>query len=127
MGPRGAAAQEPTATGRLIAEIVASSFRDPSGFVYRRDGELLRQVNQAGRDDFDLLTQSGLYPTLVDRGLLVAHEEVDSALAAAPDAYKVIRPDRIPFVSYPYEWCFTQLKDAALTTSRSRTQRSTSA
>jgi len=114
VGPRGAAAQEPTATGRLIAEIVASSFRDPSGFVYRRDGELLRQVNQAGRDDFDLLTQSGLYPTLVDRGLLVAHEEVDSALAAAPDAYKVIRPDRIPFVSYPYEWCFSQLQDAAL-------------
>jgi hypothetical protein len=32
------------------------------------------------------------------------------------NAYKVLKPKLIPFVSYPYEWCFSQLKDAALTT-----------
>ena len=37
--------------------------------------------------------------------------------SAAPQlAYKVIKPDQIAFVSYPYEWSFSQLKDAALTT-----------
>ena len=39
-------------------------------------------------------------------------------LAASPDAYRVIRPERIPFISYPYEWSFSQLQDAALTTLR---------
>ena len=39
-------------------------------------------------------------------------------LAARPDAYRVIRPERISFISYPYEWCFSQLQDAALTTLR---------
>jgi ribosomal protein L11 methylase PrmA len=30
----------------------------------------------------------------------------------------VIRPERVDFMSYPYEWCFSQLKDAALLTLR---------
>ena len=32
------------------------------------------------------------------------------------DAYKILQPQRIPFISYPYEWSFSQLKDAALAT-----------
>ena len=76
----------------------------------------MRQVNQAGRDDFDLLIESGVYEALVERGLLVAHERVDASLAAAPDPHAVIAPERIPFISYPYEWSFSQLQDAALAT-----------
>ena len=30
--------------------------------------------------------------------------------------YKTIKPEKIPFISYPYEWCFSQLKHAALAT-----------
>jgi hypothetical protein len=37
-------------------------------------------------------------------------------LAASENAYKVIEPKLLPFITYPYEWCFSQLKDAALTT-----------
>ena len=75
------------------------SFRDPSGFVFGRDGEILRQVNHAYRDDYDRLMSSGLYDALADAGLLVRHEEIDLAAAPRPDiAYKVVRPERIPFV-----------------------------
>ena len=95
-----------------------SSFRDPAGFVFTRDGVLYRQVNELGRADYDLLMSSGLYRALVDSGDLIAHDEVGLALAPAPGAYKVIRPERVPFVSYPYEWSFGQLKDAALLTLR---------
>jgi hypothetical protein len=36
-----------------------------------------------------------------------------------PDvAYKIIKPELLSFISYPYEWCFSQLKDVALTTLR---------
>ncbi len=94
----------------------ASSFRDPGGFVFERRGDLLRQVNHAGRADYDLLMDSGLYETLAAEGLLVAHEVADAKPFDAETAFKVLRPVRVPFLSYPYEWCFSQLKDAALLT-----------
>jgi hypothetical protein len=94
----------------------ASSFRDPAGFVYRCGGEILRQVNQAGKGDYDLLVDSGLYDRLVKRGLILPHEEVDLPPADPTLAYKTIRPARLDFISYPYEWSFSQLKDAALLT-----------
>ncbi len=93
-----------------------ASFRDPSGFVYRRDGLLLRQVNDTYRAHYDALMESGLYDELVSDGLLVPHDAVDPALAMTPHAYQVIAPEPVPFISYPYEWCFGQLKDAALLT-----------
>jgi hypothetical protein len=97
--------------------VLASSFRDPSGFVFTRGGRLYRQVNQEFREHFDLMVQSGLYDALVQDRLLVAHEEVDLA-PATPEAYKILKPELVPFISYPYEWCFGQLKDAALATLR---------
>jgi hypothetical protein len=102
----------------LTSSVVSSSFRDPSGFVFTRDGILYRQVNTPYRDHYDLLIGSGLYQALVEAGLLVPHEEAELSLAPTEDAYRVLRPERIPFVSYPYEWCFGQLKDAALATLR---------
>jgi hypothetical protein len=99
-------------------ERVAGSFRDPAAFVFTRDGAIYRQVNEAGRADYDGLMTSGLYAALVDAGDLVRHEEVDRELSIDGRASCVIKPERVPFVSYPYEWCFSQLKDAALLTLR---------
>jgi hypothetical protein len=59
--------------------------------------------------------ESGLYDKLVKAGLLIPHVEVDQD-SAAPGAHKIIQPERVPFISYPYEWSFGQLKDAALAT-----------
>ncbi len=95
---------------------LSGSFRDPSGFLFYRDNVLFRQVNQSYRDHYDVLMSSGLYRELTQAGLLIPHEETDLAPADPALAYKIIRPDTIPFVSYPYEWCFGQLKDAALAT-----------
>ena len=96
--------------------VVPSSFRDPSGFVFWQDGSLYRQINTIYKDDYDRLMESGLHKALVEKGLVIPHEEVALQSAAPQLAYKVIRPEQIPFVSYPYEWSFSQLKDAALTT-----------
>ncbi len=95
-----------------------SSFRDPSGFLFQRDGVIYRQVNRVYREDYDRLMESGLYRALVDDDLLIPHEEVGLAPSVPELAYKIIQPEAIPFISYPYEWCFSQLKDAALTTLR---------
>lgn len=93
-----------------------SSFRDPSGHVFVKDGELFRQVKLQYRENYDLLLKSGLYEKLVNSKLLIPHEEVDGDPASSSHTFKVIRPERIPFISYPYEWSFSQLKDAALAT-----------
>lgn len=98
------------------ADLRAASFRDPAGFVYRREGILYRQVQRSFGEAYERLMAGGLYDELVQAGLLVSHEEVSLSLAASDGAYKVLRPQEIPFVSYPYEWCFSQLHDAALAT-----------
>jgi ribosomal protein L11 methylase PrmA len=94
-------------------QAVEGSFRDPSGFVYTRDGILYRQVNVGFRQHFEAFIASGLYDELAGDDLLVPHEPVDLELAATPSACAVLRPDRLAFVSYPYEWSFGQLQDAA--------------
>jgi len=93
---------------------VPGSFRDPSGHLFRLEGRLYRQVNNAYREHYDLLMQSGLYEKLAGQGLLVRHEEVAIQGTDPASAYTVIRPEEITFLSYPYEWCFSQLKDAAV-------------
>ncbi len=95
---------------------LSSSFRDPSGFLFTEDGSLYRQVNQAYRDSYDHLMGSGLYDALADSGSLIRHEELGLGLARTNEAYQVLKPEVVPFVSYPYEWCFSQLQDAALST-----------
>ncbi|HEX9870997.1 MAG TPA: SAM-dependent methyltransferase, partial [Candidatus Tectomicrobia bacterium] len=93
-----------------------ASFRDRDGFLYERDGVLYRQVNRAYAPHYDLLMQSGLYDRLVSEGALIGHRESAQPGLVPELAYKVLEPERVEFVSYPYEWCFSQLKDAALAT-----------
>ena len=93
-----------------------SSFRDPSGFVFTRSGVLYRQVNRVFANEFEAVTGSGLYDELSRQGLLIPHQPVSLSLAATDEAAAVIRPEPIGFISYPYEWCFGQLRDAALLT-----------
>ncbi len=96
-----------------------ASFRDPSGFLFYQDGVLYRQVNQEYQSHYDQMMESGLYQELVENGLMVAHEEVDIAKAPQPElAYKIIQPEKVRFISYPYEWCFHELRSAALMTLR---------
>ncbi len=59
---------------------------------------------------------SGLYERLVKAGMLIPHIEADQAPLESESSFKVIQPERVPFISYPYEWSFGQLKDAALAT-----------
>ena len=85
--------------------------------MFESDGKIYRQINQSYKSDFDKLVESGLYDQLTKSGALIFHKEVDIGFAPIKDlVYKVIQPETIDFISYPYEWCFTQLKEAALLT-----------
>ena len=96
----------------------AASFKDPSGYIFQEDGLFFRQVNQSFASEYEYLISSGLYQSLVDKKLLLAHKELNNPVNDSPGHYKTLLPEQIPFISYPYEWSFDQLKDAALLTLR---------
>jgi hypothetical protein len=101
----------------MTVRVVNSSFRDPAGSVYIEKGEIYRLINPNYQDHYDELMGSGLYDALAEQQLICRHEEVP--ITNEKDRiHKIIRPETIPFISYPHEWCFNQLKDAALTTIR---------
>ncbi|MFB3123196.1 MAG: SAM-dependent methyltransferase, partial [Candidatus Binatia bacterium] len=100
----------------MTEKIVPSSFRDPSGYLFVKDGVLYRRIHRSYKDNYEHLMQSGLYRILTERQLLIPHEEVGKPDYTTDGIYLDIKPKPIPFVSYPYEWSFSQLKQAALLT-----------
>ena len=88
------------------------SFRDWDSRVFYDDGRVLRALSEDGLHDWIALSESKLFEEAVAEGKLVATSRVDEASIA--DAAAVLEHERIPFVSYPYEWTFAMLRDAAL-------------
>lgn len=88
-----------------------SSFRDPAGYIYYEKGEVYRKINPCYFKQYDTLMDSGLYHDLIKLGYLVSHEEIERN-----KDHILLKVEKIPFISYPYEWCFEELKDAALLT-----------
>lgn len=93
-----------------------SSFKDPSGFVFRSGGTIYRQVNQFYATQYRQLLDSGLYQQLTAGKQLIPHEEIAENITNTEEWYTTLLPEPIPYISYPYEWCFEQIQDAALLT-----------
>jgi len=87
--------------------VIRSSFRDPGGYVYEEDGKIFRKITPQSDKVLRQLIGSGLYQKLLDEKVILPFTWwVDNA----------IQPDKVPFISYPYEWSFSMLKDAAILT-----------
>ncbi len=99
-------------------ELEPASFRDPASTVAYLDGRVLRGLTKEGAADYDLLAAAPFFAKAMDDGKLVRTPQVP--LEALPqsvrgDAWvRALEHERFPFVSYPYEWTFSMLKDAAL-------------
>src|SRR5688572_69391 len=96
--------------------VVPASFRDPAGFVWSDGDAIYRHVSEDHREHYDAMMTSGLYNALTSKGLMVPHEERTDVTSPRPGAYKILKPEVVGFISYPYEWSFGQMKDAALLT-----------
>lgn len=88
-----------------------SSFRDPSGYIYYEGDKVFRKINKCYIDTYDFFMSSGLYDRLVEDNLIIKHNEIKRDSDSI-----VLEVERIPFISYPYEWCFDEYRDAALLT-----------
>lgn len=100
----------------------AGSFRDPSGYVFTDGDRILRAVMAPAADTFGEIYDSGLFEELSNKNLMIGCTHIDATPQQLAQ-YKGARGDtavalyehpRVPMLSYPFEWCFSQLKDAAI-------------
>lgn len=100
----------------------SGSFRDPSGYVFMLDDDVIRTVNPSAAHTFESVLESQVIAQLVQQGLMIDTDvnpglnvDVDRFLGARGEKPSfLLKHPKIGFISYPYEWTFTQLKDAAL-------------
>ncbi|WP_291327117.1 hypothetical protein [Desulfovibrio sp. UCD-KL4C] len=90
----------------------SGSFRDRSGYVYYEAGNILRTIMPCYKDTWLKVTESGFLDEALDENLIVSFEEYKTI----PKSWKTLKVASVPFITYPYEWSFSQLKDAALLT-----------
>jgi hypothetical protein len=96
----------------------SGSFRDPSGHVFIDGGRVIRTLDEPGMSTWDVLSSTRFFAELTAAEKVIASRKIpleetnlqESAWAGA------LEHRAIPFVSYPYEWPFSMLKDAALLT-----------
>ncbi len=97
-----------------------SSFKDPHGFIIEVNNEVFRVVRNGYKDEYNHLMTSGLFDELLREQLIIEHQEITNSeieSSYGSDLYRILKPTRVS-ISYPSEWSFSQLKDAAICTLR---------
>ncbi len=97
-------------------EAVQGSYRDPSGQVFLHNSRVFRTITKHGYDDFKTVEATGFLTDLVDKGFLVPWRDVDKDdfEQTNDNVVRILEHTPLPFISYPFEWSFSALKDAAL-------------
>lgn len=90
------------------------SYKDLDGYVFYDKKAVYRSIAHSYQEHYTQLMNSGLYKELTTKKLLISHT-VQEKLKVLK-SFKVIKPFPIPLITYPYEWSFSQLQDAALCT-----------
>jgi SAM-dependent methyltransferase len=96
-----------------VVEREPGSFRDPASTVFYLEGRVLRGLDEQAAAEWHALAATSFFPRLMEQGMVCRTEPAASPLPDGGWAL-VLEHERIPFVSYPYEWTFSMLRDAAL-------------
>ncbi|MCX7954862.1 MAG: hypothetical protein N3A01_06700 [Bacteroidales bacterium] len=91
--------------------IEKGSFKDPNGQIYEQNNNVFRKIYPSYFETYKLLKKNGFIERLIKKELLIFHEEISHNEKSI-----VLKHSKIPFISYPYEWSFNQIKEAALLT-----------
>ena len=102
-----------------IVNYEPGSYRDRDGRVfYDQLGGVFRALSARALTEWELLRQADFFSRAVESGDVVRSEKLSASEAARLDCLDdwagALRHDVIPFVSYPFEWSFGMLQDAAL-------------
>jgi SAM-dependent methyltransferase len=100
---------------------VSGSFRDHDSSVFSADGQIFRSLSAAALADYEALAASRFFAEAQEAGTVVRTELVEDRVPppecrTPAGLAAVLRHERIPFLSWPFEWPFSMLKQAALLT-----------
>lgn len=101
-------------TTEVTARPDRGSFRDPLSKVYLGEGAAYRTLDSRGLADFVATAKAPFFKPAMHDGKIVATKVADPVPSGIPESAQVLEHELIPFISYPYEWPFSMLKDAAL-------------
>lgn len=107
--PVAAASSPPSSIEPSSIEFEPGSYRDRNGAVFYREGRVFRRLNSRAQENWSLLRQQPFFERETSAGRIVATWAPENEFGP-----EVLEHERIPFISYPYEWAFGMLKDAAL-------------
>ncbi len=93
-----------------------ASYKDNAGRVFIANDCVYRGISAAGLQDYHAVRETGLIDTLIEQGDLLAENTVDAEQIAECDypAELFLQHPKLDFISYPYEWSFSALQQAAL-------------
>ncbi len=94
-----------------MPEADPGSFRDPASRVVLDGDRALRLLDQRGLRDWEALAGTAFFERASKDGRLIGATKSDRSDTGA---VATLEHPLIPFISYPYEWTFSMLKDAAL-------------
>ena len=101
------------------SSVDTGSFRDREGRVYRHEDRIIRGVSANALLEFEKLESTAFYSRFLKNGQLVSSQLLSPENVGLPPEViqqwaGFIEHHRIPVISYPYEWTFGMLRDAAL-------------
>lgn len=85
------------------------SFRDPAGKIFYSDEKVFRKVNKDGINRLKFILENNIISKSIEKEFLIKTTKYKST-----EEECIFEHEKIPYISYPYEWSFSQLKDAAL-------------
>lgn len=92
---------------------IKGSFRDPIGSVFEYDNRILRIVSKYGEEKY-LSIRNIIQDSIRNNFLIETSEINEEQLKKKFNCSFILEHKKIPFISYPYEWSFEQLRQAAL-------------
>jgi hypothetical protein len=98
----------------MIKEV--SSFRDPDSSLSFDSSYYYRRISLNYETNYNHFVHSGLKDRLIQEGFILPFVEIIDDSPSKGISFRVLRTDILPFVSYPYEWSFSQFKEAAILT-----------
>jgi len=95
------------------------SFRDRNNLVFYGSGSVYRGLSKQAFENWETLNSKAFFREYTKKGLIIGTENIDLrkenlSTAVADNWFAFLKHQSVPFISYPYEWSFGMLKDAAL-------------
>ena len=98
---------------------VKGSFRDPAGSVYESENRIFREIKKKYIENYNSIKEKNIFEKYIDNKYLIKFKELDKSNRITnnfDDDSLILESQFLDNITYPYEWGFDQLKDAAIFT-----------